>query len=83
MTVRCALLAAAVGLFTTALPVLAHHSFAADFDQNQPLRVAGADSKVEGFLAKDGAKMASARTVTLPDGRRVFAGSTADGEPTR
>ena len=38
---------------------------------------------VEGFLAKDGAKMANARRVTLPDGRKVFAGSTADGEPTK
>jgi hypothetical protein len=34
---------------------------------------------VEGFLAKDGTKgMANARRVTLPDGRRVFGGSSAD-----
>jgi hypothetical protein len=38
---------------------------------------------VEGYLAKDGAKMANARRVTLPDGRRVFAGSSADGSPTK
>ena len=34
---------------------------------------------VEGFLAKDGTKgMANARRVVLPDGRRVFGGSSAD-----
>jgi len=38
---------------------------------------------VEGFLAKDGAKMANARKVTLADGRNVFAGSSADGSPTK
>ena len=38
---------------------------------------------VEGFLAKDGAKIANARKVVLPDGRKVFAGSTADGEPVK
>jgi hypothetical protein len=38
---------------------------------------------VEGYLAKDGAKMANARTVNLADGRKVFAGSSADGNPTK
>ena len=38
---------------------------------------------VEGYLAKDGAKMANARSVKLADGRRVFAGSSADGTPTK
>jgi len=33
---------------------------------------------VEGFLAKDGDALANARRVTLPDGRRVFAGSSAE-----
>jgi hypothetical protein len=33
---------------------------------------------VEGFLAKDGSALANARRVTLADGRRVFAGSSAD-----
>ena len=37
----------------------------------------------EGYLAKDGAKMANARKVTLADGRKVFAGSSADGSPTK
>ena len=36
---------------------------------------------VEGYLAKDGTKsMANARRVTLPDGKSVFAGSTAEGQ---
>jgi hypothetical protein len=33
---------------------------------------------VEGYLAKDGNALANARRVTLPDGRRVFAGSSAE-----
>jgi hypothetical protein len=36
---------------------------------------------VEGYLAKDGSKMASASKITLADGRRVFNGSSADGRP--
>jgi Family of unknown function (DUF6152) len=38
----------------------------------------GEQVSVEGYLAKDGAKMANARKVTLADGRNVFAGSSAD-----
>jgi len=38
---------------------------------------------VEGYLAKDGSKMANARKVKLADGRSVFAGSSADGTPTK
>ncbi len=30
---------------------------------------------IEGYAAKDGAKLANARNVTLADGRKVFAGS--------
>jgi hypothetical protein len=37
---------------------------------------------VSGNLAKDGSNLANARNVTLADGRRVFAGSSADGSPT-
>ena len=43
----------------------------------------GEQVSVEGYLAKDGAKMANARKVTLADGRNVFAGSSADGSPTK
>jgi uncharacterized protein DUF6152 len=38
---------------------------------------------VEGYLAKDGSNMANARNVQLPDGRKVFAGSSADGNPSK
>jgi len=35
---------------------------------------------VEGYLAKDGTALANARRVTLADGRRVFAGSSAENQ---
>ena len=37
---------------------------------------------IDGYLAKDGAKLANARNVKLADGRKLFAGSTTDGGPT-
>jgi primosomal replication protein N len=36
---------------------------------------------VEGFLAKDGSKMASASKITLADGRTVFNGASTDSKP--
>jgi Family of unknown function (DUF6152) len=43
---------------------------------------AGDTVTVEGYLAKDGSMLANARRVTLPDGRRVFAGSApSEGGP--
>ena len=38
---------------------------------------------VEGYLAKDGSHLANARQVTFVDGRKVFAGSSDDGGPTK
>jgi len=38
---------------------------------------------VSGYLAKDGSPLANARTVTLSDGRTVFAGSSSETESTR
>src|SRR5438270_13652752 len=35
------------GLLVAALPVLAHHSFAAEYDSNKPVTLTGAVSKVE------------------------------------
>jgi len=37
--------------------------------------------KVDAYPAKDGFHLASARTVSLADGRKVFAGSAGDGSP--
>jgi hypothetical protein len=124
--------AAGFALMVAAAPVAdvsAHHSFAAEYDQNQPITVTGevirlewtnpharvaVDAKdaggkivhwdfelgpptalmrrgwnrnslkpgiiitVAGFLAKDQQNVANARTVTLADGRQVFAGSSFD-----
>jgi hypothetical protein len=49
---------------------------------NQNSLKVGDQVTVEGYLAKDGSKMANARKVKLADGRSVFAGSSADGNPT-
>jgi hypothetical protein len=43
----------------------------------------GDEVKVDGYLAKDGSKMANARNVVFSDGRKVFAGSSGDGGPTK
>ncbi len=130
MNVKSMTLAAGLGLLISALPALAHHSFAAEYDTSKPVKVTGvvtkmewmnpharfyvdvkeADGKVatwnfelgaipvllkqgwrkealkpgdqvtvEGNRAKDESHTAAARVVLLPDGRRVFGGSAADG----
>ena len=127
-------LIASLGLLVLALPVLAHHSFQAEYDADKPVTLKGTVTKVEwtnpharfyvdvkdqtgnvtnwnlelaspnglmrqgwtrhslkvgdvvtvtGAMAKDGSNMANARTVTLADGRKVFAGTSGDGGPSQ
>lgn len=122
---------AAGALLLAAMPIMAHHSFAAEYDANKPVTLTGKVTKVEwmnpharfyidvkeangqtanwelelgspnglmragwtrnslkigdevtitGSLAKDGSKLANARSVTLADGKRVFAASSQDQE---
>src|ERR1051325_4734259 len=119
-------------LIALVLPVLAHHSFEAEYDFNKTLKVTGTVTKmewmnphahffvdvkdasgkvtnwnfelgsipvllkqgwrkdslkqgdqatVEGTLAKDGSKSANARSGVVPNGRRVFAGSSGGNGP--
>jgi uncharacterized protein DUF6152 len=123
---------AIAALLITAASLVAHHSFAAEYDATKPVTLTGTVTKVEwtnphariyvdvkdekgvvtnwnfelggplqlnrlgwkrdsvkagdqvkvdGYLAKDGSKMANARNVVFADGRKVFAGSSGDGGP--
>jgi hypothetical protein len=40
-------IAVGIGCITTAIPTLAHHSFAAEFDSKKPLKLTGSVTKVE------------------------------------
>jgi hypothetical protein len=122
------------GIVTAAVPLLSHHSFAAQFDRTRQKTLSGPVTKVDwinpharffvdvkdesgkvvnwevelgapailmrsgwtrnslgigqsvtvnGSLAKDGSNLLNATAVTLPDGKRVFAGSSSgDGDNT-
>jgi hypothetical protein len=134
MHVKQAVLAAGIGLLAAALPLVAHHSFAAEFDSAKPVSLQGVVTKldwmnphiwiyldtkddsgtvahwqceggppntltrngwskdslkigdqasVEGCRSKDGTNTCNARTVKLPSGKSVFAGSAEDGGPSK
>jgi hypothetical protein len=134
MRMKQAVLVAGIGLLAATLPLVAHHSFAAEFDSAKPVSLQGVLTKldwmnphiwiyldtkddsgtvahwqceggppntltrngwsrdslkigdqvnIEGFRSKDGTNTCNARTVKLPDGKRVFAGSAEDGGPSK
>jgi hypothetical protein len=117
----------AMGLLAAAVPMLAHHSFSAEFDSSKPITLKGNVTKIDwlnphiwiyldvkddagkvahwqceggppntltrngwtkndlksgdavtisGTLAKDASNTCNASQVSLPDGRRVLAGSS-------
>ena len=125
-------LLAVSAVMITSIPLLAHHSFAAQYDRNKPNTITGPVTKVDwinpharffvemkdqsgkiinwevelgppamlmrngwtrnslkigeivtvnGFVAKDGSNLTNAQTVTLSDGRKVFAGSSSQTNP--
>ncbi len=131
MKARLIVVLAGAGLLIWTGPILAHHSFASEYDSDKPVELKGVVTRVEwlnpharfyidvkdeqgqvtnwnlelaspnvlvrngwkrtslqvgdrvtvnGSLAKDGSKMANAREVVLPDGRKVFAGSTGGNQ---
>ena len=47
MRTRLLVVVAGVGLLLAAVPVWAHHAFAAEFDQNKPIKVQGTVTKWE------------------------------------
>jgi hypothetical protein len=44
---KLAMFVATLGLFVATVPVLAHHSFAAEFDASKPIKLTGTVTKVE------------------------------------
>jgi hypothetical protein len=127
-----AILVAGAGLVIAALPLAAHHSFAAEFDSTKPVSLTGTVTKldwmnphiwiyldtkdesgtvahwqceggppntltrngwtrdalkigdpatIDGFRSKDGTNTCNARSVKLPSGKSVFAGSAEDQGP--
>ena len=66
MRTKLMVVVAAVGLVLAAVPVWAHHAFAAEFDQNKPIKVQGSVTKWEltnphSWIHVD---------VTMPDGTK-------------
>lgn len=47
MRVKFGVLLAGLGLLTGAVPLLAHHSFAAEYDAKKPIKISGVVTKME------------------------------------
>lgn len=131
MRTKIAIVIAAAGLLLAAVPLWAHHAFAAEFDANKPVKFRGVVTKmewinphawihidvkddngavtswmieaaapnallrrgwtkqslpagteilVEGYQAKDGQNRANGSIITFTDGRKLFVGSSGEGE---
>ena len=132
MRTNVAVLFGCLAILVAAMPVWAHHAFAAEFDAKKPIKLQGTVDKmewinphtwihidvkrpngkverwmieggppnalyrrgftkdslplgieiiVEGFQAKDGSMRGNGRDLTLPNGRKLFLGSSGTGAP--
>jgi hypothetical protein len=132
MRVKLCVACGCLGILMGVKPLVAHHSFAAEFDEFKPITLKGTLTRMEwvnphgwlymdvreadgtvvnwgieagapnallrrglrktdfqpglqlvvtGFRAKNGTPTANGRTVTFPDGREFFAGSSGNGAP--
>jgi hypothetical protein len=132
MKTKLVIMIAGAGLLAAAVPMWAHHAFAAEFDAKRPVHFEGKVTKVElinphswihldvkmpdgttqnwmfeagspnvllrrgftktsipigtdvvvdGYQSKDGSNRANGRDITLPNGQKLFLGSSGTGAP--